>query len=265
MTDSWTSSYVRLVQHELPAEAFTGFQLAFLRPFAVPHMANILAASGAIRRDAEHRAYTTGLMIYEVIHGQLESPRARQVISRINRTHAGFSIADRDFAYVLDSFIVVPTRHMDRMGWRTTTEQERAATWRFYCRLAELMNIADPPTSFAHAVDRFDAYEAEFVAPSPATRELGALTLAVLQHRLPRPLQPLAPHLFSAQLNDPPVAVALGLPSTPRPLHRVVRLATATQGRLKARRHAHTPFFTPGQAAGNSYPDGYTLEQLLTN
>lgn len=261
----WMQTYIRLVQHDMSAEAFTGFQLAFLRPFAVPRMADVLTASGSVNRDAERRAYTTGLMIYEVIDGRLESPRARRVISQINRAHAGFTIREDDFAYVLDSFIVVPTRYMDRMGWRQTTDIEREATWRFYCRLAELMNITSPPDSFEHAVERFDAYEARHVRPSANTYELGAQTIAVLQNRLPTVLRRLGPRLFSTQLGDPPVGKALGLPSAPAILTRVVRVASAVRGRRQARKYAVTPFFTPGQPAGRSYAGGYTLEQLLAN
>lgn len=265
MATDWMQTYIRLVQHDMSAEAFTGFQLAFLRPFAVPQMADVLTASGSINRDAERRAYTTGLMMYEVINGQLESPRARRVISQINRAHARFTISDDDFAYVLDSFIVVPTRHMDWMGWRKTTNFEREATWRFYCRLAKLMNITSPPDSFEHAVERFDAYEAQHVRRSANTYKLGAQTIAVLQNRLPPPLRRLAPRLFSTQLNDPPVAEALGLPPAPAILTRAIRVASVAHGRRQAHKHATSPFFTPGQPAGHAYADGYTLEQLLSN
>lgn len=260
-----TKAYVHLVQHDFSAEAFAGFQLAFLRPFAVPRMAEVLASSGSMSRDAERRAYTTGLMMYELIYGELESPRARRVISQINRTHAGFTISGEDFAFVLDSFIVVPTRHMDRMGWRKTTGDERDAIWSFYCRLGKLMNIASPPDSFDHAVQRFDAYEARHVRPSAATYELGRQTLSVMQNRLPTPLRRLAPRLFSTQLDDPPVAAALGLPRAPAALTATIRVATAAHGRRQAHKHATAPFFTPGQPAGRTYAQGYTLEQLLTN
>lgn len=256
-------TYVRMVQHDLSAEAFAGFQLAFLRPFAVPHLANILASTGSMQRDADHRAYQTGLMVYEVIDGRLETSRARRVIAAINRAHHGLPASNEDFAYVLDSFIVVVTRHMDRMGWRTTTEAERSATCKFYCRLAELMNIADPPASFDHAVERFDRYEAAHVRPSSTTRELGAATLSILRERLPRAVRPFAPRLFSAQLGAPRVAEALGLPSVTGPVRDFVRAASAVQGRLQARRHVTEPFFVPGQAAGRTYPDGYTLDELL--
>lgn len=256
-------NYVRLVQHELSAEAFAGFQLAFMRPFAVPHLADILASSGSMQRDAYRRAYTTGLMMYEVIDGRLETSRALRIIAAINHAHRGLPATNEDFAYVLDSFIVVVTRHMDQMGWRTTTESERIATWRFYCRLADMMNIADPPDSFDHASERLDRYEAAHVRPSSTTRELGAATLSILMERLPRVIRPFAPQFFSVQLGAPRVAEALELPMVKSPVRGFVRGAGAVHGRLQAKRHATTPFFVPGQAAGRIFPDGYTLEELL--
>lgn len=263
--EQWMTDYVRLVQHDLSAEAFTGFQLAFLRTMAVPHLAEVLAASGPMRTDAERRAYTTGLMMYEVIEGRLESPRARRVIKKINRAHAGLPSTSSDFSYVMDAFIVVPTRHMDRMGWRKTTTSERVATWRFYCRLSELMNISNPPASFEHAVERFDRYENENVRPSLATIELGALTLEVLQNRLPRLVKPLGARLFAAQLDAPHVAEALGMPAASSSLRRLVRVASALDGRRKAKQRATDAFFTPGQPAGRCYANGYSLEELLAN
>ena len=143
--------------------------------------------------------------------------------------NAGVASTSADFSYVIDAFVVVPTRHMDRVGWRRTTTRERVATWRFYCRLSELMNLSDPAASFDDAAARFDHYEAENGRRSPETLELGSLTLDLLRNRLPRFSQGLAPRLFAAQLDAPHIAHALGLP------------------------------------AGRTFAHGYTLEQLLAD
>jgi len=63
---------------EFPSEARMGWQLAFVRTFSSPRMAELLAATGQLTGHTMKRADDTGLMIYEIVHGGFASPRARQ-------------------------------------------------------------------------------------------------------------------------------------------------------------------------------------------
>lgn len=260
--DQSFQQYRKLVQVTMPAESFAAFQLAFLRPFAVPRMASLLLRAGSVSSDAEMRAYRTGLQMYEVIEGGLDSPRARKVISHINRAHAAHSISDRDFQYVLDAFIVVPLRHMEEFGWRKPLDHERQAAVEFYTALGRRMAIEAPARTFDEAADRFDAYEQMNVAVSKETLELGELTLDVLRRRLPRQVQPYAGALFSAQLSDDRVGRALGLPPSSRVLRTLMRPALRTHGVQTSLRHRRRPFFAPGQPA-KPFPEGYELSDIL--
>lgn len=259
----WHEIYKRLTLWELPREARFGFQLAFYRPFAVPRMASVLHRTGHFRRDTTRRAYDTALVIHEIIYGGVDSDRGRKMIELMNRLHDRPDIHPDDLRYLLDAIIVVPTRFMDRYGWRTVTAAEREATWKFCNELGHHMGIANRATSYADAEQRLNAYEAANLAPSPAGRELTDAVLRTLRTLMPRPARPLAAQLTSALVGDPRVSAALSLP----PPNPAITGLTTVGGTL--RRHTQRlrpgttqPSFWPGRHAGSIYPHGYTLDQL---
>jgi len=263
--DQWEELYRRTMLWEFPDDALLGFQLAFYRPFAVPRMARILASSGAFSADTEKRSYDTGLVMYEIIHAGLDSPVGHRMIALMNRMHRRWDIPQDDFTYILNAFIVVPLRHIERVGWRKPLDVERAASWRFYRRLGELMGILTLPTSYDEAATMLDQYEAQHVRTSEDGRRLGAAVLQVLRRRLPAPLRPIAPQVNAALIGDPRVAAAIGLPSAGAVEGLILNLSRVT-GRLTAAKPAPTrSWFTPGQPAGQIYPHGYHLDDLDTH
>ncbi len=259
----WHEIYKRLTLWELPSEARFGFQLAFYRPFAVPRMAAVLRETGHFRRDTTRRAYDTALVIHEIIWGGPDSERGRQMVNLMNKLHDRPDIHAEDMTYILNSLIVVPTRLMDRYGWRVVSEAEREATWRFYDALGERMNIAARPGSYAAAEQQIIDYEARHLAASTAGAELTEAVLVMLRGRLPAPARPLAPQITSSLVGDAAVSRALSLP-TPRPwAANVLRLGAAVRKHLQRRQPPpQKPSFWPGRPAGRLYPDGYTLDQL---
>lgn len=260
--DRWEELYQRTMLWEFPDDALLGFQLAFYRPFAVPRMAEILTTSGQFSGDTEKRSYDTGLIMYEIIYAGLDAPVARRMVALMNRMHRRWAIEQEDFTYILNAFIVVPLRHMERVGWRQPLDVEREASWRFYQRLGELMGISTIPGSYGDAEAMFDAYEQRMVTPSPPGRQLGAAVLRVLRQRLPAPLRPIAGRVNAALIGDARVAAAIGLPAA-GPVATLLTTLSRANAVLARRRPAPTQsWFTPGQAAGRIYPHGYRLDDL---
>jgi hypothetical protein len=259
----WHEIYQRLILWELPAEARFGFQLAFYRPLAVPRMAELLHSTGHMQFDTTRRAYDTGLVIHEIIYGGVDSDRGRRMVRLMNRLHDRPDIHAEDMTYLLSALMVVPTRFMDRYGWRTVTEAERYATWRFWDELGDRMSIAVRPGSYDEAVTLVEQYEPENFAPSEAGAVLTRAALDALRDRLPGPLRPMAAQLTSALVGDPAVSRTLSLPTPNRASLAVVNGAGALR-KIIQRRQPPTAegWFTPGQAAGSVYPGGYDLDQL---
>jgi hypothetical protein len=262
-TEDWHEIYKRLTLWELPGEARFGFQLAFYRPFAVPRMAEVLRHTGHFRRDTTRRAYNTALVVHEIIWGGVDSERGQRMVRLINKLHDRPDIYAEDMAYVLNALIVVPTRFMDRYGWRAVTDHERYATWRFYDVLGRHMSIAERPASYEDAEQRLTDYEATHLGASLAGAELTAAVLATLRDRLPLPARPFAAHITSVLVGDPVVSRALSLPPPSRSMDAL--LWTGAVGRRRVQRllpPAERPSFWPGRPAGKLYPSGYTLDQL---
>lgn len=259
----WQEIYKRLVLWELAAEARLGFQLAFYRPFAVPRMAAVLEKTGHFRRDTTRRAYDTGLVMHEIIWGGADSERGRRMVRMMNALHHRPDVHQEDLTYILNALIVVPTRFMDRYGWRRVTAIERKATWRFYDELGRRMHIADRPTSYSDAEEKLRSYEARMLAASDAGTKLTAAVLTVLRDRIPAPGRPLATQITSVLVGDPAVSRALSLPVPSQLLGWLITAAAAVR-RVVQRRSppSQQPSFWPGRPAGSLYPRGYSLEQL---
>ena len=261
--DDWQALYQRLTLEEFPYEARMGWQLAFLRPFAVPRMAKILVDARQLVDQPRKRAYDTGLIIYEIVHGGFDSPRAREMVRLINRSHHGFQIAPEDMTYVLCCFIVCPMRHIELLGWRRLTAPERESGVRFFGRLGELMNIENIPRSYAEAEAIFDTYEASNVAVSQSSQLLTDNLIRVLKDMQPLIARPFAVATFTLLLNDRRVASALGLHPPRRSTERVVRQLLRVFGTAKRQLPpSKKVIFTPGHSGPEMYPNGYELADL---
>lgn len=259
----WHEIYQRLTLWELPAEARFGFQLAFYRAFAVPRMASVLQRTGHFRRDTVRRAYDTGLVVHEIIAGGVDSERGRRMIKLMNALHDRPDIHAEDMTYLLNALIVVPTRFMDRYGWRRVQAVERDATWRFYDAMGDRMGIKARPSSYADAEQQLQRHEAELLAPSPAGAEITEAVLRTLRDRPPRLARPFAATLTSTLIGDSAVSAALSLPAPSPTAAKILGAGAAVRRRVQARRAgAIQPSFVPGQPAGSVYPTGYVLDDL---
>ena len=246
---------------EMPWEMRFGWNLAFYRPFAVPRMAALLARTGQIEKHTTMRAHDTGLMMYEIIEQGLSHPRSLRIISRLNAMHHRWPIAPEDYRYMLTTFAVVPTRFVQRYGWRPQTEVEQRATHRFYQRLGEMLEITRIPGSYPEMAAYLDAYEAANVRPSAEGERLTAATLPLLAARLPGPLKERAGEVAAVFLSRP-LRAALGLPAPRRTTQVMIgALLSARAASMRRRPPATQSWFTPGMP-GTAHPEGYELSEL---
>ena len=262
LPDSQYEAIYRLTAlHELPWDTVMGLNLAFYRTFAAPRIAALLDQTGETVRNPTKRSIDTGLFMYDLIASGVNTPRGHEIARRLNQMHRRWDIAEEDYRYILATFIVVPTRWINDVGWRRLSEKERDASLRFYLRLGDLMNISGMPTTYAGVEQLFDNYEKAELAPTPAGARLMTATQGVIADRLPRPLRFLARPLTRATLS-PELCRCLGLPPAGRILRHSFRLALRVRavvvGRMAPR---DQPWFTPGRTL-SLYPAGYQLSDL---
>ena len=252
--------YRRLALVDLAADTLFAHHLAYLRTYASPRVAGLLAHTGHVEHASLKRATDTGLMVYEMVHHGLDSPRAAQVLAAMGAMHGRWSIAPQDYRWVLGTFVVPSTRFLDRFAWRATTAEEREATATWFSALGERMGLDDVPTTYADFEACVDDYEAAELARTDAGERLFAASLPLTEVLLPAVLVPRTRALFSVLL-DGGAREALGL----RAPGRVLR-ASVTAGML-ARSLAARPApgapasFVPGAPYG-PYARGYELADL---
>jgi len=241
-------------------ESRIGFHLAYLRTFASPRVAGLLAHTGQMEKEPRRRGTDTGLFMYELIHAGLGSEVGDEVVRRLNGMHQRFSIRNEDYVWILGTFVVLGMRTIKRFGWRDLTAFEEQASIDWYRELGARMGLHDVSQTFADFDAWFSDYERTELRSTPHGQRLIAATLDTVFGPVPRLLRPLAVRA-AAVFIDEPARTSLGF-SAPGP---VVRTAVGTLLHLRALRRRHQPspssWFQPG-AATSVYPQGYQLEDL---
>jgi hypothetical protein len=248
--------------YEFPFDTRLGLLLAFWRTFAVPSIAELLDDTGETTKRTRKRADDTGILMFELIDHGPDDARGRTAIRRLNQIHRRFAITNEEYLYVLGTFIFVPTRWIDRHGWRPLCCHERAASFHFYRELGRRMNIKEIPASYADFQTFFDDFERARFGYSPAGARLILATKDLLA-TLPAPLVPAGRALADALL-DPTVRHATGVAEPTRLTTTALRAALAARGWwLRHQRPRQLSRFADGIDT-RTYPDGYDLAEVGT-
>src|ERR1700755_918304 len=118
--------------HEFPWDMTQSLGLALYRTYAVPSIGQLLSATGEFERRTHKRYADTGLILEAVIEHGFASPDGRAALRRMNQMHGAYAISNDDMRYVLSTFVVIPTRWLERFGWRALSEPERRASVNYY-------------------------------------------------------------------------------------------------------------------------------------
>lgn len=250
--------------YEFPWDYRRALELALLRTFAVPRIAELLVATGEFSRRPQLRYDDTAILMGELAAHGYDSARGRVALRRINRAHGHYSITNDDMLYVLSTFVFDPVRWIHRFGWRPLLPQERLAAYAFYREVGRRMGIRDIPRSYDE-LERFSSTYGRDLRATPQSRELSEDVLGLVASWYPRPLQGLVRRLTPASFDDELLS-GLGLRTPPgwqrRAAHHVLRGRATAVRRLPPRR---APAFDDGSVRFRGYPgypDGYDLGEI---
>ena len=246
---------------DFPFDTTRALELALFRTYCVPSISALLDRTGEFGQRAQKRYDDTDILISELVDWGYDSERGRRAISRMSVLHGRFQIANRDFLYVLSTFIYEPISWNARFGWRLLCEEEKQAYYYFWREVGSRMNIQDIPESY----EAFETFKREFEQRhfrfSETNQRVGIATRELFVSWLPRPLAPLVRACIYALL-DEPMLIAFRFP---RPSGFMRWLVTSA---LRARAFALR--FAPARRRPllrtalrqPSYPDGYTIEHV---
>ncbi|MEU8073108.1 oxygenase MpaB family protein [Micromonospora sp. NPDC049151] len=254
--------YQTMLRYEFPWDMKLGLNLAFNRSFSIPSIAAVHTATGELTERTQKRIDDTGLLMYEMVLNGFDQPRGRDALRRVNQIHRPYDISNEDYLYVLGCLVVVPTRWLQRYGWRRPCSQERQATYLFYRELGRRMGITEIPGSYEEFETWFDAHDAAHLQPNDDAAAIERATRMLMLTRIPKPLAPLGNALVSA-MYDAPLRRAMRVDAPAWPVRDGLHLALKIRSRLQRWFGAPrtTALFADGIKA-KSYPDGYEISQL---
>jgi len=202
--------------------------------------------------------------VAELLRHGPTSPAGAAVIARMNRIHGAFAISDRDYLYVLSTFVCEPIRWLARYGWRALSAEEEEALFHFWALVGERMGIPAIPATLADLVAFNQAVEAEAFASAASNRRVADATLAMLLADWPAPLRPGLARVLGSLLSAPEAA-ALGWPEPPTALQNSVLLGLRLRSRLAGLAQWLRPprgsrFYS--EQPTPSYGKSFQLEQL---
>lgn len=247
-----------------PWDITRALELALLKTFCVPSISGLLSRSGEFEQRPRKRYDDTGLMVAELLRHGPTSPAGAAVIARMNRIHGAFAISDRDYLYVLSTFVCEPIRWLARYGWRALSAEEEEALFRFWALVGERMGIPAIPATLAELVAFNRAIETEAFASAASNRRVADATLAMLLADWPAPLRPGLARVLGSLLSAPEAA-ALGWPEPPTALQTTVLLGLRLRSRLAGLNQRLRPprgsrFYS--ERPTPSYGKSFQLEQL---
>ncbi|MHA3701336.1 oxygenase MpaB family protein [Jatrophihabitans sp. YIM 134969] len=262
----WHRIYTIVFHHEFPWDLEQSLGLALFRTYAVPSIGSLLDRTGEFERAVQKRYDDTGLILDTVLAHGVDAPEGRAAIRRMNQMHRSYDISPDDMRYVLSTFVTVPIRWLDAVGWRPFDEAEKVATANYYRALGRRMGIPGIPVTWQEFGDLLDSYEAEHFGFDPGGRRVADATLDLMAtfapfHRVPARVN----KAFARALLDDPLLDAFDYAHPPTWQRRAATAGLRARGaflrrrppRMQPRRFVHSPNF-------RSYPGGWDIETVGT-
>ncbi|MEH2249558.1 hypothetical protein [Nostoc sp.] len=108
--------YHLMVGYEFPWDLVRSLEVALMRTYCIPSISKLLAQTGEFHNRPQKRYDDTSIIVVEISKWGYESERGHQAIAKMNAIHERFTIANKDFLYVLSTFIYEPIRWNAQFG-----------------------------------------------------------------------------------------------------------------------------------------------------
>jgi hypothetical protein len=248
--------------HEFPLQTARSLEFALFRTFAVPSIGSLLDKSGEFGKRPQKRYDDTDLILSEIIEHGYDSERGIAAINRLNTIHQRFRISNEDFLYVLSTFVVEPTRWLDRFGYRTTTRNEKIAAHTFWKIVGEKMHIKNIPATYDELEAFNIQYEQQYFAFHEGSRKVADATVNLfLGWYMPRFMWSVGRPFMIAVL-DEPLRKAFRYDKPNVLVNAVTKILLTIGGQLLYLKPVSDKPFRRTQLKRKTYPQGYEIDQL---
>lgn len=244
-----------LSSYEFPIDIQHALELALLYTYASPKVSRLLDRTREFADHGQKRYDDTKILIGLMLESGWDGAFGRQAIERINQTHSHYRIYNDEFLFVLWTFIDFPIRWTQQHSHRPMTAHEQAAWFNFWVGIGERMNIEAIPSSKAAFDQWIPLYRMREFHYDAANQRVTDATTRIIEHWLPRPLQPLVKWGVSG-LMDQAFLYSVGYPN-PSGLQKNLCHWT-----IKAYCTLRQPIFWPGYPMTSSQTtDRYARQQ----
>jgi len=267
---------------EFPLIFHISLEFGLFKTYAIPSVSKILARTGQFTKSVNsclRRYDDTNLIINELIaHGDLDHPRSRRALRRLNYIHGHYPIKNEDNLYTLSVFICEPIAWTAKYGFRDLTVREKNAVFSTYFEIGSRMGIEGIPKSYEEMLAFNKAYESKQFRYSKNNREVADGTFALLLKDVPLPLRPyVTPLTFT--LMSPLLRTAMGYPDPSKAMVLLVSTVMMLRklfvkyllpprpfwletSRISKNIGENGKYHTRYQFYGEAYPEGYRIEHL---
>eukprot|EP01018_Ginkgo_biloba_P017779 Gb_25975 [translate_table: standard] len=199
---------------EFPFLTYRALEFGLFRTFAIPSISKLLHANGQFGTALNKSYDDTYILVQELIHSHVDSPRGSLALRRLNFIHGRYNISNSNYLYTLSVFILEPIRFAAKYGFRQWTESEKTAYFRIWCDIGTRMGIQDIPESLDE-MDSFNRqYKVEQMVFSNSNRMIGDATMNLLLSNIPACLHLVGKRIIFA-LCDDRLLDAMGYPRQP--------------------------------------------------
>lgn len=172
---------------EFPFTYRKSLEFALFRTYAIPSISSLLAKTGIFESNCAVRYDDTDLLICEMLEQSMDSSRSQHALERTNAIHNQYKdqITNDDMLYVLSVFIYEPIRWIEKLEWRSLTNEEQEALYIIWTHLGERMGIRKiPPT--LQAFDQWNQdYEEKHMHFAKSNTVIGNATMDLFLSLVP--------------------------------------------------------------------------------
>ena len=97
-------------RYDFPFDTTRALEFALFRTFCVPSISALLDRTAEFLHRAQKRYDDTDIIVSELMEWGYDSERGERALRRLNQLHGRFAIANKDFLYVLSTFVYEPIR-----------------------------------------------------------------------------------------------------------------------------------------------------------